>query len=92
MRDFALAARKEAFLTQHNLESEGELREAGEHFIEVCLPWLKGLRNIGNKMSVEEYRAAGQHENEDQIPHETPYAAAKPFADGDACSLAKGDE
>lgn len=79
---------KQAFLTQHNLESVEELREAGGHFVEVSLPWLKGCRDVGNKLSTEEYRAAGQHET----PHETPYAAAEPFADGDACSLAKGDE
>lgn len=79
---------KTAFLTQHNLDSEEELREAGGHFVEVSLPWLKGLRNVGNKLSTEEYRAAGQHET----PHETPYAAAKPFTDGDACSLEKGEE
>jgi hypothetical protein len=84
----SIEEQKKEFLTQHNLETEQELREAGGHFVEASLPWLKGMRGVGNMMSVEEYRAAGQHET----PSETPYAPAEPCAGADAGSPTRGDE
>ena len=90
--DPTIETQKKEFLTQHNLKDEHELHEAGGHFVEVRLPWLRGERYVGNQMSVEEYKAAGQHENTDQTPYETPYTTPETNAGAEPCSPTKGEE